>query len=132
MKYVFGKYPKGYKDNKIKVKFDYWDIWNLDAALTPLLVAALKHFRENYIGVPWIENEDVPEHLRTHTEHDEDAWPSKEAYEWILNEMIFGFEWKDEDDSLYDVCLYDDWKDQANRAVNGRILFAKYFHTLWT
>lgn len=100
------------------VKIDPWDTWNMDSTLTPIILPMLKQLQETKHGSQFVDLEDVPEELRatSYEEYDrqdcfdfyhEDA--PKEGvsdiharWDWVLNEMIFAFEY------LVD----DSWEDQ--------------------
>jgi hypothetical protein len=89
------------KKRKIRVHIDRWDTWNAETTLGYIIRPMLKQLRENKHGAPWVEDEDVPEHLRSTaapplTEeqkqvHDVDDNHFK-RWDWVLDEMIFAFE----------------------------------------
>lgn len=107
------------KKRKMVVKIDYWDHWNLDATLSPIILPLLKSLKEHKHGSGHIDLEDVPQELRyTETEeydsqlcfdfyHDEGCVKNTcdihRRYEWVLDEMIWAFE------QLQPDC---DWEDQ--------------------
>ena len=98
------------------VKIDYWDTWSMDNTLAPIILPMLKQMRDTKNGSPIVDFEDVPEHLRTTgtQEYEEqfvfdfykedksydDDYPNIHArWEWILDEMIWAFEQKADEDS---------------------------------
>lgn len=101
----------------MKVKIDYWDSWNCDSTLSPIILPLLKQLRDTKHGSGYVDLEDVPEHLRyTETEEYSDqkcfefyhTAPKLECdiharYEWVLDEVIWTFEQLQPD--------YD-WEDQ--------------------
>ena len=94
------------RKRKIKVKIDYWDTWNMDHTLALIILPMLKQLKETKHGHPLIDDEDVPEELRSINaspkENDYD-WDdlSEKRWEYVLNEEIFAFN-----------CLVDDsWED---------------------
>lgn len=99
------------KKRKICVHIDRWDTWSMDNTLAYIILPMLKQLNESKHGAPYVDDEDVPEHLRSTaapplTEeqkyvHDVDENHFK-RWDWVLNEMIFAFE-SEVDDS---------WEDQ--------------------
>lgn len=180
MEYHFGKYPTkrwyhrllNIPDLKqpISVHVDRWDIWSVDHTVSSMLVPLLHYYRENYQGVPYTDDEDVPEHLQggwTQEEYGSDMEFElmKNRWNWVVDEMIWAFEYSpDVLEELHssgemDLDLVDDGPPNESgtipvkvvygpnhthttdeealnvdleRANNGRRLFAKYFHHLWT
>jgi len=88
-----------------KVKVDYFDIWNCDLTLAPIILAVLKKYRssENK-GAPFVDNEDVPEELYPPVDSKpfeaDDNWHKR--WDYVVNEVIWAFE------QLVD----DSWEDQ--------------------
>ena len=84
-------------DRKIDyVKIDYWDTWSMDHTLSPIILPMLKQLKATKHGYGFVDDEDVPEELRS-----TNAPPSKDyewddnaekRYEYVLDEMIFAFE----------------------------------------
>ena len=84
------------------VKIDYWDTWSMDSTLSPIILPMLKQLKAVKHGSPHVDDEDVPEHLRS------TAAPAKEndwdidgnhfaRWDWVMSEMIFAFECKVDD-----------------------------------
>jgi hypothetical protein len=154
------------------VKIDYWDTWSMDNTLAPIILPMLKQMRDTKNGSPIVDFEDVPEHLRTTgtQEYEEqfvfdfykedksydDDYPNIHArWEWILDEMIWAFEQKADEDSeaqFFDHSECDDekmpWDKEGRfesklkvdwdglevwkkRKENGFRLFGKYLEALW-
>ena len=153
------------------IKIDYWDTWSMDNTLAPIILPMLKQIRDTKQGSPMVDLEDVPEHLRTTgtQEYDsqsvfdfykedksyDDDYPNIHArWEWVLNEMIWAFEQKADDDAegrffdhsecddkfpwdndgTYQSKLKVDWvglKAWQKRKENGFRLFGLYFEGLW-
>jgi hypothetical protein len=42
------------------VKVDYWDVWNMDHTLSPIILPMLKRLREVKHGSGFVDMEDVP------------------------------------------------------------------------
>jgi hypothetical protein len=67
----------------------------------------LKQLNETKHGSPWVDDEDVPEHLRsTAAPPKENEWDTDDnhfkRWDWVLNEMIFAFNCK----------IDDSWQDE--------------------
>ena len=105
---------------KIVVKLDPWDSWNLDSTLSPIILPLLKQLRDTKHGSGFIDQKDLPPHLQFTETEDYDNQKCFEfyheaedenklkvdvhvQYEWVLNEMIWTFEQLQPD--------YD-WEDQ--------------------
>ena len=153
------------------IKIDYWDTWSMDNTLSPIILPMLKQLRDTKQGSPYVDLEDVSEHLRTTgtQEYDsqsvfdfykedksyDDDYPNIHArWEWVLNEMIWAFEQKADDDAegrffdhsecddkfpwdndgTYQSKLKVDWvglKAWQKRKENGFRLFGIYYESLW-
>jgi len=84
------------------VKIDYWDTWSMDHTLSPIILPMLKQLKEKKHGAPSVDDEDVPEHLRsTAAPAKENEWDTDEnwfpRWDWVMSEMIFAFECKVDD-----------------------------------
>ena len=90
------------RQRTIKVKIDRWDTWSMDSTLAYIILPMLKQLKETKHGAPLVDDEDVPEHLRSTT-----APPKENEYytddnhfkrwDWVMDEMIFAFECKIDD-----------------------------------
>jgi hypothetical protein len=125
------------KKRTIKVRIDYHDTWSLDHTLAYIIHPALKKMRDNKCGAPYVDDEDVPDHLKksaappTENEWDTDDNHFK-RWDYVLDEMIFSFEMKNsewEDDHRGD---WDSRQEVEKRIDNGFRLFGKYYQSLWT
>lgn len=148
MKVYIGPY-KDDEDQEVKVEIDNYDTWSMDYTLAHIVIPMLKQLKETKHGAPFVDMEDRPEHLQT-TELDEyntdiyhfDAW------DWVMDEMIFAFESKfnDWEDQFWGEWIEDetktmggyhknvDWdgrKKYQERIYNGFKLFGKYYESLW-
>lgn len=104
------------KQRKIFVQIDPWDTWSMDDTLAHIILPMLKQLKATQHGAPWVDDEDVPEHLRsTAVPPKENEWDLDDnhflRWEYVLDEMIFAFETK----------LDEDWMDQFR---SGEIDFA--------
>jgi hypothetical protein len=88
------------------VKIDHWDTWSMDHTLSSIVVPMLKQLKEVKHGAPNVDDEDVPEELKS------TSAPPKEEYDvddnhfkrwdYVMDEMIFAHQSK----------LDDDWQEQ--------------------
>ena len=81
----------------------------------------LKQLKKTKHGAPKTSDEDVPKEL-----HAEDTYWF-ERWDWILDEMIWGFEQINDDF----VGNYEERKAHQDRLDNSFCLFGKYFQELW-
>lgn len=85
------------------VKIDRWDTWSMDHTLASIVLPMLKQLKTTKHGAPHVDDDDVPEHLRsTAAPPRENEWDTDDnhflRWDWVLDEMIFAFEKKNEDD----------------------------------
>lgn len=84
------------RQRKIKIRIDKYDTWNMDDTLALIMVPMLKQLKATTHGSPSVDDEDVPENLRS------TAAPAKEneydidenhhlRWEWVLDELIWTF-----------------------------------------
>jgi len=84
------------------VKIDRWDTWSMDSTLADIVLPMLKQLQATKHGAPNVDDDDVPEHLRsTAAPPKEDEWDTDAnhflRWDWVLDEMIFAFECKVDD-----------------------------------
>jgi len=100
------------------VRIDRWDTWSMDHTLAQIVLPMLRQLKRDKHGSPNVDDEDVPEHLRsTAAEPKENEWDTDsnhhDRWDWVLDEMIFAFE------HLVD----DSWEDQFRSG---------HFDLVWT
>lgn len=134
------------KQRKVKVRIDKYDTWNMDHTLAYIILPMLKQLKETKHGSPYVDDEDVPEHLRsTAAEPKENEWDTDSnhhmRWEWAMDEMIYAFEM--ELDGDWDMEIWrrggEGWTDEKiaqrkviqDRISNGFRLFGKYYQALW-
>jgi hypothetical protein len=137
----------------IKIHIDPWDTWSMDHTLSHIVVPMLKQLRETKHGGPHVDDEDVPENLRsTSAAPKENEWDIDEywfdRWDYVLGEMLFAFESKLLDNWDAQFYKFEDAKDEPlgiklvwsdhdgrmayqKRMSNGFRLFGKYFEALW-
>lgn len=97
------------KKRKISVHIDRWDTWSMDNTLAYIILPMLKQLKATTHGAPYVDDEDVPEHLRsTAAPPKENEWDTDDnhfkRWDWVLDEMIHAFETEAGD--------LQDWEDQ--------------------
>jgi hypothetical protein len=127
---------------KIRIHIDPYDTWSMDHTLSYIIHPMLEQLKESKHGSGHVDDEDVPEHLRSTaapelTENEKDwgytdaLWHSR--WEWVLDEMIFAHEsqFNDWEDEYFDKKDYEGMKEIEKRIQNGFRLFGKYYQGLW-
>jgi len=84
------------------VKIDRYDTWSMDSTLSPIILPMLKQLKEKKHGAPFVDDEDVPEELKsTAAPAKENDWDTDAnhflRWDWAMDEMIFAFECKVDD-----------------------------------
>lgn len=140
---------------KIRVRIDAWDVWSADHTLAVIIAPVLRLLKEKKNGAPFVDDDDVPEHLRSTAcppveEHLTDANHFK-RWDWVLDEMIWAIEQVSDDsseDKFFDHSAVDENEDidaqirkvkfdkesyeaHHHRVSRGLQLFGKYFRALW-
>ena len=147
--------------NKQYVKIDAHDTWSMDCTLAHIIVPMLKQLKATTHGGPFVNMGERPEHL-IGTLPNKDSGDVDEfhfqAWDWVLDEMVFAFESKNEDwddqfcSGRHDMQLKElpcgnyetvrgphhtfkiDMEGQQkyqDRITNGFRLFGKYYENLW-
>jgi hypothetical protein len=130
------------KKRKIHVRIDNYDTWSMYTTLSHIILPMLKQLRDNKMGSPCVDDEDVPWYLRSTIAPGVDEWDVDllfhKRWEWIMDEMIWTFEQfvKDDWECAY---FYDDYrgydsegaKRHQEKINNGMRLFGKYYQGLW-
>ena len=154
------------KKRTVKVQIDRWDTWSMDDTLAHIILPMLKQLKATKHGAPDVDPKDVPKELRPkkqdvlkYKEVGETDDKFFERWDWVLDEMIFAFENKVNDDweSEFEKGESDlqwkkleggmsqmirgpndtkeyDWegrKKYQERISNGFRLFGKYYESLW-
>lgn len=78
------------------VKIDYWDTWDMDATLSPIIYQMLQQLNKCKHGAPYVADEDVPENLRSTAapaiandwDIDENHFP---RWAWVMEQIIWSF-----------------------------------------
>jgi hypothetical protein len=102
------------KKRKIYVHINRWDTWGMDSTLGHIIRPMLYQLKATKHGSPFVDDEDVPDHLRSTTAPELSQEEKNTGHvdgnhharwDWVLDEMIFAF------DSL-DGGPNQDWEDQ--------------------
>jgi len=130
---------KGKSSRVIDIQIDRYDVQNVDNTISLILVPLLKRYKDvATTGTPIVQDEDLPENLRTTEKNDntiapeetfenDDTYFRQKRWNWILDEIIWTFE-QYMNDSRFDVIQSS---ENYYRVKNGRMLFAKYFDDMW-
>ena len=90
------------KKRNIKVRIDNYDTWGADHTLALIILPVLKKLKEEKHGSPSVDDEDVPEHLKSTTAATAIDGNHHLRWEYVMDQMIFSFE------NIVD----DSWEDQ--------------------
>jgi len=163
--YKFLSWIDSKKKRKIEIHIDPWDTWSMDHTLAYIVLPMLKQLKETKHGAPYVDPKDCPEELKpkklTKKQKDNGETDSThfERWDWVLDEMIFAFDSKVNDDweDQFQTGTSDiQWKKLENgnsemirgpndtreydwegrkayqeRISNGFRLFGKYYENLW-
>lgn len=127
------------------IKIDRWDTWSMDHTLADIVLPMLRQLQETKHGAPFVDDEDVPENLRsTAAEPKENEWDTDSNYflrwDWVIAEMIWAFEQKVDDDAegqFFDHSAYDNSRpgtdEWFNDLTNGasKVKYDKEGHQKW-
>lgn len=137
-----------YKDEGIRkesiVIHDY-DTWSMDHTLALIALPMLKQLKETKHGAPYVDYEDMPEHLQYNArqydsravgdlfnnwdDFDDEFDRMVEVWDWIMDEMIWAMDnLTNEDEIDPDVWYSREFNDRMSNALK---LFGKYYRSLW-
>lgn len=110
--YRFLSWIDSKKKRTIKVQIDPWDTWGMDTTLGYIIRPMLKQLNSKKHGAPFVDLEDVPEHLRPTAEelekYNTDGTTDDrffDRWDWVMGEIIFAFDTLHGGDN-------EDWEDQ--------------------
>jgi len=154
------------KHRKVKIRIDEYDTWSMDSTIAEIILPMLMQLKATTHGAPFVDLKDVPKELHgeklTKKQRNNGAVDEKhfERWDWVLDEMIFAFSNKVNEDWHQDqfhsgvsdiqfkeladgnsemingpkhtrVTDWDGYKAYQKRITNGFSLFGKYFESLW-
>lgn len=114
-------YLLNHRKRKIQVRIDSEDTWSMDNTLAYIILPMLKQLKTSKHGSPYVDQDDLPEHLRL-TEREEKVfnegyWNDElkasdeeleaasnkfhSQFDWILDQMIWSFEQEVDEDGEY-------------------------------
>jgi hypothetical protein len=87
------------KTRKEYIRIDKHDTWGMDHTLALIITPMLKQLRDTKHGAPSVDDEDVPDHIKSTSAPPKDnEWDIDGhhflRWDWVLDEMIFSFESK--------------------------------------
>lgn len=100
MKVEIKRYKSGENSGCIRkneVKLDRYDSWSADWTIAQIATPLLVQLQETKHGAPFVDDEDVPEELRsTSCARKENEWDTDEnhfkRWDWVLEEMIYAMQ----------------------------------------
>ena len=161
MKVFLGPYPDGYEERKVEIQIDDYDSWNCDHTLSLIALPLLKQLKEQKQGAPWVDDEDVPEELRStsakpkENEYDIDEFHFA-RWDYVLDCILWSLEqhvnYDPEEDKFFKFneavesesglekllgkgkCEIDKEGLEAYHArkQKGFVLFGKYLRNMWS
>jgi hypothetical protein len=125
---------------KIIIRTHNYDHWGADNTIAMIAVPILKDLRKAKQGSPFVDDEYVPDHLKSTScpkpkQYDIDDNFHK-RWEWVLDEIIWSLEQASDDsweEQFYKNGQYDKngHKKYNDRINNGLKLFGIFFRDLW-
>jgi hypothetical protein len=112
------------RKRKVVIHIDDYDVWNLNDTLAMIALPMLKRLKERKHGYALVDDEDVPEEIRsTNAPPKENEWDTdamaESRWEYVLNEIIWAFEQLHPD---------NDWEKQYESGVHDIILVQSKDH----
>jgi len=94
--YRFLLWIESRRKRKVKIRIDPYDTWGMDSTLSMIILPMLKQLHATKHGAPLVDDDDVPEHLRsTAAEPRENEWDTDSnhfvRWDWVMDEMIWTF-----------------------------------------
>lgn len=85
------------RKRNVIVKINDYDVWNMDGTLSYIVLPMLVKLKKQKHGAPFVDDEDVPEHLRsTSAPPKENEWDADDnhflRWDWVMDELIWTFE----------------------------------------
>jgi len=145
MKVCIGPYKEDNSTRKEEIHIHDYDTWNMDHTLALIALPMLKQLKETKHGVPYMDYEDMPEHLQyirreydpravgdlfNGTGYNDDEFQrQQECWDWMMDEMIWVMDQVVNQDKVDPDVYYS--KEFNDRASNALMLFGKYYRSLW-
>jgi hypothetical protein len=120
-----------------------FDTWSMDHTLALIALPMLKQLKETKHGVPYVDYEDMPEHLQFIPKQysqtyelfpEDDMWEpeferQEQVWDWIMDEMIWAMDQLANENDVDPEVWYS--KEFNDRMSNALKLFGKYYRSLW-
>lgn len=128
------------RHRKIKIRIDHYDVWSMNTTLSYIIHPMLIELKKVKHGAPYVEDSDVPEHLRsTSAPPKKNEWDIDDLhfarFDWVLDEMIWAFDYDArEEETTRNYKTEEGRRAQKlldDRVANGHRLFGVYFQGLW-
>jgi hypothetical protein len=144
----FCEWVESKKKRKIKITIHKYDTWSMDSTLSMIIAPMLRQLKETKHGSPYVDDEDVPEHLRSSSAlPKENEWDTDSNFharwEWVMDEMIWAFNEEEKEHRFGEDVEGSFFKSNGKlldkeaynayhaRKQNGFRLFGKYYQALW-
>ena len=140
-----GRFPEDDSDaeREVDIVVHAYDTWNADHTIALIALPLLKQLKETKHGVPYMDYEDMPEHLQYIPKQyssnyelfpEDDMWEPEfdrqvQVWNWMMDEMIWAMDQLANDDQVDADVWYS--REHGERMDNGLRLFGKYFRSLW-
>lgn len=145
MQATIGPYKDDNTLRKEEIVIHDYDTWSMDHTLALIALPMLKQLKETKHGVPYIDYEDMPEHLQyIPRQYDQraigdlfNAWDDFEnefdhqikVWDWMIDEMIWAMDQIAHQEEVdLDVWHSVEFNDRMSNALK---LFGKYYRSLW-
>lgn len=145
MKVYIGPYKGDDTYRKEEVHLHDYDTWNMDHTLALIALPMLKQLKATKHGVPYIDYEDMPEHLQyisrqydpravsdlfnNWNDFDHEFDYQVKVWDWMIDEMIWAMDQIANQDKVDPDTWYSiEFNDRMSNALK---LFGKYYRSLW-
>ena len=124
MRVFIGDYPNGDEERKVEIEIHPYDSWDAGRTIAMIAVPLIKQLKEQTKGAPYVDDEDVPEELKSTSappkENDYDIDDLHFArWDYVLDCMIWSFEQHANYDQEEDKFFH--W-DETQSAPEGSVL----------
>lgn len=90
----FCQWVQDHRKRRVYVHIDNYDAWNADHTISLIVLPLLEKLRKHKHGAPCVDDEDVPQHLKsTSAPAKENSWDTDalhfDRWDWVLDEMIW-------------------------------------------
>jgi hypothetical protein len=94
--YRFLLWIESQRKRKVKIRIDRYDTWGMSDTLSMIILPMLKQLHATKHGAPCVDDEDVPEHLRsTAAPPRANDWDTDDnhfvRWDWVMDELIWTF-----------------------------------------